>query len=816
METLRKDLLYAVRKLVRSPGFTAVAVVALALGIGANTAIFSAVNGVLLRPLNYADPGGLVWLSEKSQHMDDMSISLPNFLDWEKQNRSFEDIGISRYQGFTLTGRDDAERLEGYMVSSGYFRALGVKPILGRILLPEEDHAGAQRVVVLNNRMWRNRLGSDPQVLDRTLVLEGVPTKVVGVMPPGFEEDEVDLYMPVGPFLDRLPAENRDNHPGFYGVARLKPGVTLERARADMDAIARRLAQEYPDSNEGTGIRVERLTDMMVGDVRPALLVLLAAVGFVLLIACSNVANLLLARAEARTRELAIRTSLGAGRGRIVRQLLTESALLALLGGILGLLLAVWAIDMLVSVNPGNIPRVEEIGVDGRVLAFSLAVSLLTGLLFGLAPALKASRPDLNSSLKEGATAALAGIRRQPLRSGLIVTEVALTLVLLVGAGLMLKSFRQLRSVDPGFRKENVLAMRVPPPDVEDPEAARWMSFYREVVERVQALPGVGSAAVSSAIPMEGGGSESGVVAEGQPFPDSPEESTLTQWQMVSPEYFSTLRVPIMRGRSFAGSDREGAVPVAIVDETMAKRLWPDENPVGKRIAFEFKGESIKDPQPVWREVVGVVGHTRHYGLAGVSRVQIYVPFEQRALWAQPKTVLALFVRGRSNPAELTAAIRREVAHVDPATPVFDVQTMEEVVASQLAQPRFSSLLLGGFAGVALTLAAIGIYGLVAYTVTRRTREIGLRMALGARAPDVLRMVVKQGMALVLLGLALGLIAALVLSRFMSSLLYEVSAWDPGIFAGVALLLTSIAFVATYIPARRATRIDPLVALRYE
>ena len=814
METLLKDVRYAARRLIKSPGFTLVALLALALGIGANTAIFSAVNAVLLRPLAYADPDRLVVLNEVSAQMDEMSVSLLNFYDWKEQNRVFSDIGLQRFEGFTLTGRDAPERLDAYMVTSGYFRALGVKPVLGRVLLAEEDEAGAARVAVLNNRMWRNLLDSDPGVLGRKLVLSGQPTTVVGVMPPGFEEDEVDLYVPVGPYLGLLPKE-RGNHPGFYGVARLKPGITLEAARRDMAAVARRLSEQYPDSNEGAGVRIRSLNEAAVGSVRPALLVLLAAVGFVLLIACANVANLLLARAEARTREIAIRTSLGASRGRVVRQLLTESVLLAMAGGIFGLLLAIWAIDVLVSFDPGNIPRVEEIRVDGRVLAFSFLISILTGILFGLAPALKASRPDLNASLKDGA-GTISGLRRHRLRSGLVVSEVALTLVLLVGAGLMLKSFRQLRQVDPGFETESILTMQVPPPEWDEPEPARWTAYYRQVVERLGALPGATAVAASSAVPLAGGASESGVVAQDRPMPTTIEEATVTQWQMVSPDFFGAMGIPLLRGRGFSDADDAGSIPVAIIDETLARRFWPGESPVGKRIAFEFRSHSIADPQPIWREVVGVVRHVRHYGLTGVTRFQVYAPYTQIPIWVQLRRPMYVVVRTASNPESLTSAVRAEVARIDPTVPVDNIETMEQVLARQLAQPRFSSVLLAAFAGIALTLAAVGIYGLVAYSVSRRTREIGLRMALGARRPDVVRMVVVQGMALVAIGLAVGLATAFALTRYLASQLYEVSTADPATFLGVAVLLTLIAFVATCIPALRATRVDPLVALRYE
>jgi putative ABC transport system permease protein len=816
MHTLRQDIRYALRGLRRSPGFTVVAVLALALGIGANTAIFSAVNAVLLRPLRYEDPARIVWLAETSRHMDDMSVALLNFADWQERNRSFSAMGLVRSQSFTLTGGDRPQRLEGYLVSSGYFAALGVEPLLGRAFLPGEDKEGAARVAVLHHRLWRDRFASDPGVLGTTLLLNGEPTTVVGVMPAGFDEDdEVDLYVPLGPYLPQLP-QNRDYHPGFYGVARLKPGVTPAAAQSDMSAVARTLAEEYPDSNEGNGVSVQRLTDVIVGDVRPALIVLLAAVGFVLLIACANVANLLLARAEARSREIVIRTSLGAGRWRLVRQMLTESAVLSLAGGLVGLLLAVWAIHALVAFDPGNIPRVREVGVDARVLAFAFGVSLLTGLLFGLAPALRATRPDLSSTLKEGATGVVAGFRGQHLRGALVVTEVALTLVLLVGAGLMLKSFEQLRGVDPGFSAPHVITMKLPAPQGPDPDGARWETFYKDAVERVATLPGVEAAAASSAQPLEGGGSESGVVAEGRPFPTSPDEGTLVQWQTVSPGYFRTMSVPLLRGRDFNGADDARAAPVAIIDRTLADKFWPGENPVGKRLAFEFKGETMADPQPIWREIVGVAGHVKHYGLNGVDRVQLYAPLSQRPLWIQPERPMTLFVRAEREPESVAGAVRAEVGRIDPDVPVYRVETMEQVVSNELAQPRFSSLLLGAFAGLALTLASVGIYGLVAYTVSRRTREIGLRMALGARAADVLRLVVAQGMVLVAIGLAVGLVAALVLGRLLASQLYAVSASDPATFAIVALLLLAVTLAASWIPARRATRVDPLVALRYD
>jgi putative ABC transport system permease protein len=825
MDVLIADLRYALRRLLKSPGFTLVAALALALGIGANTAIFSAVNAVLLRPLPYPDAGRLAFLSETSKDMDYMSVSLPNFRDWLDQNRVFEELGLVRGQGATLTGGDAPQRLEAYIVTSGYFRALGVPPLLGRPFAREDDEAGAARTAVLNHRFWAAALGSDPGVVGRTLVLDGAATTVVGVMPAGFEEDEVDLYLPLGPHLPNLPVEERGNHPGFYGIARLRDGVSLAGAQAGMSAIARRLAEHYPDSNSGNGVRVASLTDELVGEVRPALLVLLGAVGFVLLIACANVANLLLARAEARTREIAIRTSLGACRGRLLRQLLTESVVLALLGGLAGLLLAFWAVGALVSLNPGDVPRIEEIGIDWRVLLFALGVSLLTGVLFGLAPALRASRPDLNASLKEGATAAISGMRRPGLRSALVVSEVALTLVLLVGAGLMLRSFERLRRVDPGFRDDRVLVMRAAPseraplanvPPDQERSTEAWSRWYADVVEAAGAVPGVEAAAVTSTVPMEGGASESGVVAAGQPMPTSPAEVTLVQFQTVSPGYFDVLGIPLLRGRSFEPSDDARAPLAAVIDETLAERLWPGEEPLGRRIAFEFRGQLNDDPRPIWRTVVGVVRHVRHYGLAEVVRPQVYAPVGQVPIWQDGDRPMGLLVRTRRDGDVVTGAIREAIARLDPAVPIFEVRTMESVLAEQLAQPRFSSMLLGAFAGIALTLAAVGIYGLVAYTVSRRTREIGLRMALGAARTDVLRMVVRQGMTLVAVGLAVGLALALALSRVLGSLLYEVSAWDPATFAAVAVVLLAIALVASWIPARRATRVDPLAALRYE
>jgi putative ABC transport system permease protein len=824
MDNLLKDLRYGLRMLIKNPGFTVVAVIALTLGIGANSAIFSVVNAVLLRPLPYDDPDKLMIMSERSPQLEGMSISYPNFLDWREQNQVFEHIAVFRRQSYNLTGSGEPERLTGGIVSADMFPALKATPIMGRTFTNDEDKPGGALVTVLSYGLWQRRFGADPSIVGQSLTLNGKPYTVIGVMPQGFLfPSRVELWIPVGHEYSSPNWQNRGNHPGLYGVARLKEGVTLEQARTEMDAIAARLEEQYPNTNIGGRVSITPLYENVVRGIRPALLVLLGAVGFVLLIACANVANLLLARAAARQKEIAVRTALGASRTRLIRQLLTESVLLSLAGGALGLVLANWGVDLIVAVSPNNIPRVAEIGLDSRVVIFTLAVSMLTGIIFGLVPALQASKPDLNETLKDAGRGSTGGLHRQIVRRVLVVAEVALSLVLLVGAGLTIRSFYRLGQVNPGFSTDNLLTLQVSLPAAKYPTPEQRLNFYEQTRERIAALPGVQSAAVATGLPLGNNGNQTSFTIEGQPDPP-PGETPLMEVVYISPDYLKTMNIPLLAGRAFSYDDKQSAqadlLPgraadsagrdspgVLIIDETFAKRYWPDEDPIGKRVRFGGRGRD----NPLLT-VVGIVGRVKMEGLnVDSNRVQGYLPY-MRGPWNS----MTFVARTAGDPQNLAAAARQEVLAVDGDLPVFSVRTLEQIQADSVAPQRLNMLLLGIFAGVALILAGVGIYGVMAYSVTQRTHEIGIRMALGARRGDVVKLVVGQGMLLSLVGVALGLGAAFALTRVMSSLLFEVSATDPATFFGISALLVGVALVACFVPALRASRVDPMVALRYE
>ncbi|HYY56001.1 MAG TPA: ABC transporter permease [Pyrinomonadaceae bacterium] len=816
MGTLLQDLRYGLRMLLKSPAFTAVAVLALALGIGANTAIFTVVNAVLLKPLPYPQPERVVrlWGTNTQQSVPsgageyyDFNISTNDFADWRAANHVFESIAVfSSFGSVTLTGRDEPVRLRCPVVSTEFFNVLGVHPALGRFFLPEEEQQGKHRVVVLSYGTWQSRFNADPNIVGQTLTLTGNSYTVVGVAPKDFEHPrpnpaaEPEMWRPVA--LELEPGE-RNNH-WLHAIARLKPGVTVEQAQAEMNLINGQLERQYPDSNTGRGIRLGSLHDSMVGNIRSALSVLFGAVGFVLLIACANVANLLLARSSTRQREMAIRTALGASRLRVIRQLLTESVLLSLMGGALGMLIALWATDLLVGLSGGEIPRLGAIGVDGRMLLFTAMVSLLTGIVFGLAPALEASRPDLNVSLKEGGRVA-TGRGRQRFRQALIVSEVALSLVLLVGAGLMMKSFWRLQHVELGFNPDNLLVMDMALPQTRYPERSQAALFQQRLVERINALPGVASAASVSILPLSGGNSCDGTTIEGRAAA-SPADIPCVEVRDISPGYFRTMGVPLLRGRALDEHDNADAPPVVVVNESFVRRLFPGEDPIGKRI-----NHSAPDGPQVWREIVGVVGDIRHFGPDSEARPEFYQPQMQAPSWGT-----ALVVRSSSDPTNLAAAIRGEVRAMDKDLPLYNLKSMGELVSESVAQPRFRTLLLALFAAVALLLSATVLYGVMNYWVTQRTREIGVRMALGAQSRDVLRMVVGQGMVLAVIGVGVGIVAAFALTRVINNLLFNVSATDPWTFIAVPLALCAVAFVASYIPARRATKVDPMIALRYE
>ena len=810
MGTLLQDLRYGIRMLFKHPGFTVVAVIALALGIGANTAIFSVVNGVLLRPLPYQDPDRLVRLSEDSPQVPEMSISYPNFLDWREQNTAFTGIAALQFQNYNLMGAGEPERLQGRNVSANLFEVLGVKPQLGRSFLPEEDRPGANRVCIVSNGLWQRRFGSDPNLVGKQLTLNDQSYTVIGVLPSNYRYGTpTDVFVPIGLYADEM--KERSSHPGIYAVARLKPGVTVEQGRAEIISIAQRIAQQY--GMTGNSATLTPLREVFVGDIRPALLVLLAAVGFVLLIACANVANLLLARAASRTKEIAIRTALGARRFRIIRQLLTESVLLSLFGGGFGLLLALWGIDILRSASIDSIPSTAEIKLDQNVLAFTLLASLLTGVIFGLAPALQASKSDLNESLKEGGRSASAGGgSRQRVRNILVVSEVALSLILLIGAGLLIKSFSRLTGTDPGFNPQQLLTMQISRAAKEN-EGRKVADFFNELEQRIGGIAGVEAVAYSYGLPFLGAADTSFGI-EGRPKAE-PGKQPQTMLYVTSPGYLQAMGIGLVKGRFFTAQDTQGSQHVAVIDEAFARQQFQGQDPIGQQIAGN---PEHKVPPAV---IIGVVAHVKHFGLDGPERIQpqLYLPFSQAPeefLPALAGRINIVIRTSASDPTSITAAVRHEVQALDTNQPVYNVNSMNQVIAESIGSARLSMLLLTIFAAVAMILAAVGIYGVLSYTVAQRTHEIGIRMALGARVGDIFKLVVGQGMTLVLIGVGIGLLGAFAITRLMSQLLYGVSATDPLTFIAVSLLLAAVALVACFIPARRATKVDPMIALRYE
>jgi putative ABC transport system permease protein len=804
---LWQDLRYGLRMLVKNPSFTIIAVIALALGIGANSAIFSVVNTVLLRPLPYKEPDRLVmvWEEATQQGFPSNTPSVANFIDWRNQNQVFEGMAATARQSFNLTGVGDPERIDGRRVSANLFTLLGVEPQLGRAFLPEEDRPGANRVVIISHGLWQRRFGSDMNITGKSLNLNGESFTVVGVMPPQFQfpSREDEMWVPIA--FDSEEAANRGRH-FLEVIARTKPGITLQQAQAEMNTIAARLQQQYPDYNTRVGIALTPLHEQVVGDIKPALLVLLGAVGFVLLIACANVANLLLARAAGRQKEIAVRIALGASRLRLIRQFLTESVLLAALGGIVGLMLSLWGVNLLKAFIPKNISQAQAITVDARVLGFTLLVSLLTGLIFGLAPATQASNFNLNETLKEGGRDTAAGSRGNRIRGLLVIAEVAVSLILLIGAGLLINSFLRLRNVDPGFRTDKLLTMQVVLPESKYPDQTRRSAFYTDLVRRVEALPGVKSAAVTNSIPLVFQGDSFYISIEGRPDPP-PDQRTDVVTRVTTPHYLNTMGIELLKGRQFVEQDRADSPPVAVISETLARRFWPGEDPLGKRI----KAGSSDSDNP-WITIIGVVKDVRQFKLNTDPKLQMYVLYAQ-VDYFEPRD---LVVSTEVEPMGLAATVRRTVWEIDKDQPVSNISTMEDVLSESVARQRFSMLLLGIFAALALILAAVGIYGVMSYSVAQRTHEIGIRMALGAQASDVLKLTVGGGLKLVLIGVVIGLAAAFILTRVMSSLLFGVSATDPITFITISLVLISVALLASYIPARRATKVDPMVALRYE
>ena len=817
MATLWQDLKYAARSLRLTPSYTAIVIATLTLGIGANAAIFSVADAVMLRPYPYPDIDRIVMINETTRQGGTMSVSWPTFQDWRTQQQSFEYFGIFRNTTANLTGGDQPVRLSAAIASSPIFGALGVGPAAGRTFTAEEDAPGAARTAIISERLWRSQFAADPGMIGRAVVLNNEPHLVIGIMPPGmrFPSRLTDVWLPLGPIVPTLPA-GRGNHPNLFVAARLKPGVSFDRAVADMDTIARRLEKQYPDSNTDVAVAMTPYYEQIVRSIRPTLYVLLGAVGFVLLIGCANLANLMLARAERRQREIALRAALGAERRRIIQQLLTESLLLSVAGGALGILLATWMVKLFVASRPVSSPRIDLLAVDGRVVAFAAVLSIVTGVIFGLVPALRASAPDLLSSLKQtGRGGGVAPSRR--FRSALVVVEVAMALVLLVGAGLMIRSFARLMAIEPGFDPEGVITMRLSLPPAKYRDLDRWTAFHEALVSRVGSIPGVTAAGINSAVPLEGGGSESGVVVEGRPLPPPGTQGDTCLFQASSPDYLRAMGIPLVRGRAFTARDTKGSTPVAIVDESLARRLFPGEDPLGRRIAFEFRGDR-QNPNPIWREIVGVVAHVRHYGIASEPPfVQVYTPFNQLPIWFEPRRPSMALVARTPLPAEtLTAAVRREVAAIDRDIPVYGIGTMKTYLAQNTEQPRLMVLILAGLGTLALVLAVIGIYGVVSYSVAQRTQEIGVRMALGATGRQVLRMVVRQALLPIAAGVVIGGVLALALGSVIQSLLFEVSPRDPATLAAIAAGLALVGLVASLVPASRATRVDPLVALRNE
>jgi predicted permease len=811
METLLQDVRYAFRRLLKNPGFAAVVVLTLGLGIGANTAIFSVVNAVLLRPLPYGEPDRLVTVSHFYPSLNNLEagFAVPTFGALrDAGGRVFDDVAVQSWWGVNLTGQGDPERLNGSLVSGDFFSTLRVPAALGRTILPEEAGTEGARVVVLSNGLWRRLFGAQPDIVGQTIQLNGKSYEVVGVMPPGFRDffyKDVELWAPLA-FSPAQYSTGRTNE-FLAATARLKPGVTLEQAQREMNAFAERLKADNPGSYPADWtLRTYSLDEKAKGNIRPALLVLLGAVGFVLLIACANVANLLLARAAARNKEVAIRSALGAKRANLIRQLLTESLLLALLGGGLALLLAFGGIRLLVALNPTNLPGVADLRIDATVMLFTLGVAIVTSLLFGLVPALQTSRADLQGTLKEGGRSAASDRSGQTVRRALVVAEFALALTLLVGAGLLIRSFAQLQRVDPGFDPDNLITMNIALPSANYGSDTAQIAFFNELLPRIAGIQGVRGVGATSSIPFGGGASTSSFrvegleLAEGQPDPWG-------DYRVVDPGFHSTMAIPLVRGRFFTDNDRMGSVPVAIVDQELARRYWPTEDPIGKRLAFSL----AESGEPNWIQVVGVVGHVAHDGLDAERKVQVYRPYRQTGA-----SSLTLAVRTVGDPNRSVSAIRAAVRAVDPSQPISQVQTMDELLNASVGQRRLSMVLLGVFAGIALLLASIGIYGVMSFDVARRAREMGLRMALGAERGSVLKLVMRHGMKLALIGVGIGLVGAFALTRVIASQLYGVDRTDPVTFAAVAALLLGVAVAATLIPAFRATRVDPMIALRSE
>jgi putative ABC transport system permease protein len=805
MGSVLQDLRYGARVLAKNPGFTLVAVLTLALGIGANTAIFTVINALLLRPLPFKAPQSLfvVWGRHAQEGLEKAQVAYPDYVDLRDQSGVFDSTAAISQAQWTLSGAGDAARVNGLEVSPSLFSMLGIDAALGRTFLPEEAQPGKEHVALLSHNIWTSRYGSDPAIVGRTVKLDGAAYQIVGVLPASFSLEfptaDHDVWTPLTPSHEL--AGNRQIY-AFEVIARLRAGVTPERASTALAAIGKRLQQAYPDSNNGRSFRLWRLQDETVGSTRPALLLLLGAVGLVLLIACANLANLLLARASARQQELAVRAALGAGQWRLARQLLSESVLLALLGGSAGLLLAVWAIDVLRSTQAVNIPRAAGIGLDGRVLAFTLGLSLFTGLLFGLAPSLAAARADLNRVMKEGARAT-AGRKRGSGRDLLVVGEVALAEMLLIGAGLLLVSFFSLLSVKPGFNPDNALTFQISVPRERYPAKMQVVNFSRQLAEKIRTLPEVRDVGVISSMPLSGQSVTSGLVIEGQPLRPGAIMPSIG-WQFALPGYFHAMGIPLVRGRDFTASDLDRPAHATILNEAAARRFFANTDPIGKRVSLGPPGD-----HPDWHEVIGIVGDVRHDDLGAAPIPRAYDLLGQH--WERS---MYFVVRTEGDPTRLAGTVRSAVQEMDRETPIAEMRTLREIASRSVASRRFTMLLVAGFAALGLLLAMVGIYGVISYAVNRRTHEIGVRVALGAGPRDVFRLVVGQGMVLAVIGVMAGAAGALALSRLIAGWLYGVGTADPVTFAAVSILVAAVSLAACYIPARRAMRVDPLDALR--
>lgn len=820
--TLWQDIRYGARMLLKNPGVTIIVIIALALGIGANTAIFSVVNAVLLRPMPYDESDRLVLLNEKSPVLDEMSISYPNFTDWRNQNQTFEKMGVYNRGSYNLTGVGEPVRITTGQVSADLFSALRVNAAHGRVFTNDEDKPGGTPVVVLSHGLWQSRFGGQTSILNQAITLNGKSYTVIGIMPQSYLfPSRVEMWVPVGQLSDQVSWQQRGNHPGLYGVARLKPGVTFEQADADMNNVGANLEKQYPDSNTSTRPRLRPLMEVFVVDVRRTLWIIFGVVGAVLLIACANIANLLLARATARRKEMAIRTAVGASRWRIARQLLTESILVSMIGGAIGLFLAYWGVQLILYMSPDAIPRSREIGLDWIVLLFTIGVSFVTGVLFGVIPAIQSGAVDVHETLKETGRSMSA---RHWLRSSLVVGEVATTLVVLIFAGLMIRSFYKLQQVNPGFSHDKLTSFSIALPAKKYSSDEVVGSFYNRLMENIRALPGVESAAASSGLPLGNNGWQTSFVVDGQPVPPR-DQTPLMEACLVTPDYFKAMNIPVLRGRVF--SDRDDRSHLAgrdmskmneiersiagltsiVIDEEFARRHWPNEDPIGKRI---WLGGA--DPSNPKVEVIGVVGRVKMESLNQNSdRVQGYFAFNQT-----PNEGMTVIIKGASDPNLLISSARNAVKEIDPGQPIYNPRTMNEIRAESVQGEKLTLTLLSLFAGIALVLAIVGIYGVMSYSVTQRTHEIGIRMAIGARPRDVFKMILGHGMKLALIGVGLGLALAFGVTRFMVTMLFGVEPTDATTFGAITAILVGVALLACYLPGRRATKVEPTISLRYE